>query len=201
MMRCPMSESRELPWKAYPVYRPVRRAPTAALIATLAVVMAGHVLFWTVEPVSDALDRVAAWSGQLVQPTLAINVLEFAVLVAVWFGAFGLRGPDVGVHVDRLSAGLRVLVGGWLGIQVIRVIAAVIVDRRVDTVNGGWIVGAIAGQVLGNALVEEIVHRGLMLPQLYDRIHARSERRRLVAAVVEFRSLSIARLLIYGHDR
>ena len=65
------------------MYRPVRRVPTAALIATLTVVIGGHLLFWTVEPVSKALDRVAAWSGHLVQPTLTINVLELVVLVAV----------------------------------------------------------------------------------------------------------------------
>jgi uncharacterized protein len=167
----------------------VRRLPTAAVVSTLAVVFLGHVLFWTVESVSNGLDAISAWSDQLIQPTLTINVVQLVVLAGLWFLAFGVRVRDLGIQVERLRAGLGLLVGGWLCIQLIRVSAAIIVGHGFEVDHGEWLVGAFAGQVLGNALVEEIVHRGLVLPQLYDRMRAGAERWRLVRAVVVSSSL------------
>lgn len=176
MMRRPMNE--------LPVYRPVRHVSSAALIATLAVVFGGHVLFWTVEPVSSALDSVATWSGQLIQPTLTINAIELVLLVALWFGAFGLRQSDLGIFGERLRGGLCVLVAGWLGIQLVRVVAALVTGQGLVAGHTRWVIGAALAQLLGNALVEEIVHRGLIFPQLYQRIRARSDRERVLRAVV-----------------
>jgi membrane protease YdiL (CAAX protease family) len=168
----------------------VRRVPTSAVVATLAVIVVGHMLFWMVAPVSSALDAIATWSGSLIQPTLTINVAELLALLVCWFGILRLQPSDVGLESRDLRLGLFVLLGGWLAIQLIRLLAAIVVGQGIApsaVVESGqirWLLGAFLGQVVGNALGEELVHRGLILRQIFQRLRRGSERQRLVRALV-----------------
>jgi uncharacterized protein len=185
-----MSESREPPWGGYPVYRPRRRIPTAGLIATIAVMVADLMLFWTVAPVANALDVIATWSGGLIQSSLTGNAMRLVALVALWFGVLALRPRDIGLELAGLSIGLRVLVGGWLVIQLSRAIGTVVIgdqlawSTELQSRGVTWLVGAIIAQVFGTAFVEEVVHRGLFLPQLFIRIRGGGEGQRVARALL-----------------
>lgn len=174
----------------YPVYQPERRLSAVGLWATAGVLLADHILFWTWAPMAGALDDVEGWSGGWLQPTLTGNAVRFAALAALWFGVLRWRPRDLGLRAAGWVPALGVLAAGWLAIQAVRAGVALVAGDglawSVDLGGGSarWLLASVIAQVLGTAFVEEVVHRGLFIPQVYARAPGATEHHRLVWAVV-----------------
>lgn len=123
-------------------------------------------------PWFDPLERA---TGGLVNATLQANLLNLILFGVFVFGLGRLRPADVGLEWGKLPRALLLTGALWLGMQIIALIISAInssisldplwVERGV---TGG--LGVLTGQLLGNALFEELLYRGLLWPQFFGRI-------------------------------
>jgi membrane protease YdiL (CAAX protease family) len=111
-------------------------------------------------------------TGFLIQPTLVGGLFSLVVIGVMLFVVGRLRGSDIGWQARELRLGLWVTFGFWIAMNV--VLAAigalgdgVFLNRSWKQPGASALVGALIGQLLGNALAEETVFRGFLLPQLY----------------------------------
>lgn len=124
----------------------------------LAVVSVAATLFFV------ATSTVVAW------PTLVSAWVGMVVLVGgLVFAWAGLRPRDVGLRAGDLGVGLAVTLLVWACIQLVGVAQG---GWRVDDAwhepgGPGRLLGRGVEQLFGNALHEEIVFRGFLLPQLF----------------------------------
>jgi membrane protease YdiL (CAAX protease family) len=153
----------------------IRRATWSNLGLTIfayacATVIVSAVLFQG--RISASLGALYAATGFLIQSTLVGGLFSLAVVALIVFAIGRLRPSDVGWNWRGFWLGLVVTLGFWMAMNA--VLAALgFVDDGV-TVDAGWeqrgigaIVGGLMGQLLGNALVEETMFRGFLLPQFY----------------------------------
>jgi len=123
---------------------------------------------WFVVLPRGYLLKIDGATGHLVQPTLVANAMTgVAVAIVSWPT---LR--DLGLE-RGLVRGLVVLLLGYGVIQLGLAIAAggELAPGRALTAPAGTVVGGVVAQVVGTALVEESVFRGLLFRQLALRMH------------------------------
>jgi len=110
----------------------------------------------------------------LVQPTLQFAVLLMACVIGgiVWL-AGGTRPRDLGWGAGKAWTGIAFTAAVWLAVQLVTLAISVIGGRPL-AINSVWsagqwtfAAGALVSQLLGNALAEETMFRGFLLPQLY----------------------------------
>lgn len=173
------------------------------------------VLAWSnVELIRGVSRPVSAVTGGLVTPTLIIYlpllVISIGVLF-VWLGGLGFS--DVGLEQRDLPLGIVVTVIAW-GLIQFAVVLSLLDAGEPIAVNRDWYtagvlvsIGPLVGQLLGNALYEEVVMRGFLLVQLHKRarrIWGGSPGLALFAAVVGsqliFASLHVPNRLARGAD-
>jgi uncharacterized protein len=146
---------------------PVRRMSAPVLVGVCVMLALSIAFTWGILLPSRYLRPIARATGYLVQPTLITNaVTGVAVVIVSWPT---LR--DLGL-ARGLVRGLVVLVTGYAAIQVGLAIAArELVPGPALTAPAGAIIGSVVAQVVGTALVEESVFRGLLFRQLALRMH------------------------------
>jgi membrane protease YdiL (CAAX protease family) len=156
------------------------------LAATVALQLALAAIFWrglsawlaahVVQPMGGWIDVTLVFSGGL-----------FLVLVAVFAGWLGLRFEDVGLTRRGLPAGLLALLGGWAAIQLLCA-TPMLVGSPVRIARPEHPFSALfadlAGQLLGNALLEEFFYRGILFGQLLIALRARLPRLALSGSVL-----------------
>jgi membrane protease YdiL (CAAX protease family) len=146
--------------------------------------------------VFDPVDRA---SGGLVTRTLLANLVALAVGVGLVILRVGrLRPGDVGLVRSKLPAGIIFTVGMWLVVQIL-VLAQSLLSEGTITIDPQWstvgvtaMLGALIGQLLGNALYEEIGYRGFLFPQVVAKLEHRWPgfgRRAVVVAMVTSQGL------------
>ncbi len=141
----------------------------------------------------DPLERA---TGGLINATLQANLLGLALFALFVFGLGRLRPADVGLEWRKLPQALLVTGLLWLGMQVAALaISLVRGGVALDAVwverGAGAVLGWLIGQLLGNALVEELLYRGLLLPQLFHKFKIGNRRLRLVAAAAAMLALFV----------
>jgi membrane protease YdiL (CAAX protease family) len=123
---------------------------------------------------------VTASTGGLVRPTLVANVFGLLVLFGALRRWAGLEPRAVGIRwgAPRLAGSL--LVGCWLAVQAVGVLAlwgrGLPVAPRFDLDALLLATGTVLSQAAGVALFEEVVYRGLLFGTLATRFDARLER-------------------------
>lgn len=118
----------------------------------------------------------------LINSTLVANFLLLVVVViGLLFGLGRLRPSDVGLYRRQIVPALLTGVVIWVIFQLVALIAAffsgsVSINSLWRDEGGAAVAGRLIGQLLGNALVEEIVFRGFLFSQLllrFDRLPRR----------------------------
>jgi hypothetical protein len=123
--------------------------------------------------VLDLLRPIVEPTGRGLHPTLLVYVPFLAVVVwGLIFRAGRLRPRDVGLVRSHVTLGAGVTAATWLLMQATGVVVLLLEGRPV-VVHGYWttvgalaILGGLVGQLLGNALFEEVVYRGFLMVQL-----------------------------------
>jgi membrane protease YdiL (CAAX protease family) len=130
--------------------------------------------------VRNTLDNIAKSTGELVQVPLIVGPFYFAMVGTVIFGLGQLRFSDVGWRLADVVPSLLVTLAFWAAMQPALAIWGVATGGELQwnevwtTSSGaGRIFGELLSQLLGNALLEEMVFRGFFLPQLYLKASAR----------------------------
>lgn len=135
-------------------------------------------------------------TGGLINATLQANLLGLILFAVFVFGLGRLRPADVGLERRKLRQALLVTVLLWLGMQVAAL--AISLLRGGVAVDAVWaergasaVLGWLIGQLVGNALVEELLYRGLLLPQLFLKFKITSRGLRLAAAAAAMLALFV----------
>jgi membrane protease YdiL (CAAX protease family) len=170
--------------------RPAGWAALLLFLAATGVYVTGSVLVFEAGLLNPAISS----TNGLVDATLLCSAVALLVIVGgIVFGIGKLRPGQVGLHAGRLPLGLGVTLALWLLAQFVGLSAGLIdagsiaIHRNWPALGAAWIVGALIGQLFGNALFEEIAYRGFLLPQVYLKLGGRwsaSPKARLAAAVV-----------------
>ena len=157
------------------MFAAIHRASWLVLAATVvayacATMIVSAVLFQG--RVSDSLGSLYVATGFLIQSTLVGGLFSLAVVGLMVFGVGRLRASDIGWTWRHLGLGLSVTLGLWIAMNGVLAVLAALGDGV--SIYEGWkqrrisaMVGGLIGQFLGNALAEETMFRGFLLPQFY----------------------------------
>lgn len=167
---------------------PVRSTPAAALVATIiassvGIGLANYLFFsrsdsfiWAIQESSDG------WINANLILFLPLTILIVGGLILGW----GKQRPvHLGLHSNWGAQLFGYLVGGWLAIQLLAVIATLVSGDGL-TLHGAWrehgaglVIGLLIAMVFGTAFFEDSVFRGYLLPQFYLRLEELFENHRL----------------------
>jgi membrane protease YdiL (CAAX protease family) len=153
------------------------RETTWIVLALAAVAQVGANLFVNAvlfqDPAARALDAIHRATGGLVQATLVASLFNLTVVGLVIFGVGRLRGADVGWRPRAILPGFLITLGFWAALHV-GLAVALTIDQGEYRWHSAWtqpgpsvVLGWLLAQLLGNALAEETMFRGFLLPQLY----------------------------------
>lgn len=125
---------------------------------------------------SGALGILSGPTAGLVSSTLLANAVTLAVVVAFIHLIGGLSADDLGLRPTQLLLALGITFAVWLGVNVLQV--AYTLGKHIPVaVNPEWerlgaprMLGVLLGQILGNALFEEIMFRGFLFQQMRLRL-------------------------------
>jgi hypothetical protein len=123
--------------------------------------------------VRETLGAVQRATDGLVQGTLIGSPLIFGCVGVVVFGVGRLRCSDVGWRLAKLRPALLVTLAFWGAMQLGLALWVALSGGQPEWNHAwhqrgiGWFCGQLLGQLLGNALLEEMVFRGFFLPQFY----------------------------------
>lgn len=129
------------------------------------------------------LGRLLVWAPRLtaglVSATMAAYLLVFAGLWCILRIRGGLRLRDIGLHSGTIRSGLLITLVMWLLTNGIHAVAGAASGHAL-TLHPDWqrqgvltVIGTFLGQLLGNALCEEIVYRHVLITQLMARAKGR----------------------------
>jgi len=118
----------------------------------------------------DASRALCRATGNLFHPTLANYLPLFAVLTLCWWKLARLGPADLGLVRADLPRALLWVLGFWVTAQ----LGLLVLQGGPTTLHPYWdggmgattALGSLLGQVLGNALYEELFWRGFVLVQL-----------------------------------
>jgi membrane protease YdiL (CAAX protease family) len=138
-----------------------------AIVGVCVMLMLDIAFGWYILVPSQQLRLIERATAHLVQPTLVLNATTGAFVALVARSTLRDLGLDRG-----LVRGLVVLVTGYATIQVgLATAAGELVPGRALTAPAGVVIRSVIAQVVGTALVEESVFRGLVFRQLALRMH------------------------------
>jgi membrane protease YdiL (CAAX protease family) len=122
--------------------------------------------------ISEQLGSLYMATRFLVQASLVAGLFSMVVVGVILFGVRRLKGSDVGWKLPDVWQGAMVTIGFWVAMNV--VLAVFVAIKGGVFLNETWttrgpiaVLGGLIGQLVGNALVEETVFRGFLLPQFY----------------------------------
>ena len=125
---------------------------------------------------SGALGILSGPTAGLISSTLLANTMMLAIVVGFLHLVGGLSAGDLGLHSARLPIALGVTFALWLGVNLLQIAFAL--GKHIPVaVNPDWeklgaprMLGILLGQILGNALFEEIMFRGFLFQQMRLRL-------------------------------
>jgi uncharacterized protein len=132
---------------------------------------------------SGVLQAIAKWSHGTLSVTLLINGILLLVVVPVLCGWGRLTLRELGLRPAKLYLAARVTLALWvllnLGAAAWQVWVGSALQLGVLWQRPGatWMLGDLLGQLLGNALCEEVLFRAVLLRQAYWHLTRVSERR------------------------
>ncbi len=141
-------------------------------------------IIFEVEILFPQITQVAHATKGLVQPTLLWSLLLFIIVIGggIRLGS-NLRARDIGLSMSQIPTGLIVTLGVWVTLQVILLFIALIgkessvsLSTAFETEQWTTTLGLLTAQVLGNALAEESMFRGFLMPQLYLKFGGRRDK-------------------------
>ena len=151
----------------------------STLALALALYLAVNFLVVFVLFPSGVLRVLAGPTGGLVSSTLVANAVVMVSVLGVLRWKSGLGAADVGLASRGVAAGAVVTALSWAGINLFQALWGFHVDARVQP-DTSWTqfgalhtVGVFLAQLLGNALFEEILFRGVLFEQLRLRLLSR----------------------------
>jgi membrane protease YdiL (CAAX protease family) len=160
----------------------IRETTWRVLALTMLAVLGASLLvnFVAVQPaVREVLSEIERTTVGLVQVPLVAAPLYFAIVGTIVFGVGRLRWSDVGWRRSAIAPGLLVTFAFWIAMQCGLAVWVMLFgeqlafNRAWTTLGIAWFTGQLLGQLLGNALLEEMVFRGFFLPQFYLKASAR----------------------------
>lgn len=152
--------------------KPVHLASWPTLAGALILYFALNYLVVFVLFPSGTLGILSRPTAGLVSSTLLANASMSLVLLVFlkWFG--GLTANDLGLRSNAWIAAIALTVAVWLALNLFQIVWAAI-ERAPLAVNPDWhrlgtpsTLGRFLGQLLGNALFEEVLFRGLFFQQI-----------------------------------
>ncbi|HEX2474621.1 MAG TPA: type II CAAX endopeptidase family protein [Lacipirellulaceae bacterium] len=153
----------------------IRRTSWLVLASTIVVyACATLVVNWVLfqGKIGQSLGSLYSATGFLIRSTLVGGLFTLLVIGTLVIAVGRLRCSDVGWAAREFRLGLLVTFGFWLAMNVVLAAIGALGDGVV--LNQSWrqpeataLVGSLIGQLLGNALAEETIFRGFLLPQLY----------------------------------
>ena len=125
---------------------------------------------------SGALGILSGPTAGLVSSTLLANTMMLAIVVGFLHLVGGLSAGDLGLRSTHLPLALGVTFALWLGVNLLQMAYAL--GKHIPVaVNPDWeklgaprMLGILLGQILGNALFEEIMFRGFLFQQMRLRL-------------------------------
>ena len=125
---------------------------------------------------SGALGILSGPTAGLVSSTLLANTMMLAIVVGFLHLVGGLSAGDLGLRSTHLPIALGVTFALWLGVNLLQMAYAL--GKHIPVaVNPDWeklgaprMLGILLGQILGNALFEEIMFRGFLFQQMRLRL-------------------------------
>lgn len=144
-------------------------------------------------PWFDPLERA---SGGLLNATLQANLLGLLLFGVFVFWLGRLRPADVGLERNKLPRAVLLTGLLWLAMQAVclaisAVTGGVSLDADWTRRGATGMFGLLISQLMGNALAEELVYRGLLLPQFFLRLRIASRTWRTAAAAALMLALFI----------
>jgi membrane protease YdiL (CAAX protease family) len=193
-MSKPWLHTREATWWVLAVF----------LVATVAVAAFVNLVFFRL----DSPDAIVRATLGLIDWTLMGSAFSLLIVVGgVIFGLGRLRPAEVGLIAARLPEAIVVTALLWIATQAL-VMAGAWAALGEIPINPRWaergvtvVIGALIAQLLGNALAEEIIYRGFLLPQSWLKLPARTGWRLLVAVLISqsiFALSHIPNRIFYG---
>ena len=145
---------------------------------------------------SPIFDPIARATGGLINGTLQANLLTILLFSLIVFGWGKLHPADVGLDWTKLGQGFSLTALLWLAMQAIMLLISWLSGEvRLDPTWGERgvpaVLGALIGQLAGNAFFEEMNYRGFYLSQFYLKLKKVSERRRMTLAILTMLGLFI----------
>jgi membrane protease YdiL (CAAX protease family) len=142
----------------------IERPMPPPLLALVVVVLAADItLTWELLIEGGVLDGIARATGGLVQPPLVAMGKTALLLAPIVFGLGRLRPRELGLVAARVAPGAAATLTVWAGVQVVLFAGALIAGRIEAT---PVLAGSVVAQLLGTALIEEAIFRGLLFGQL-----------------------------------
>ena len=125
---------------------------------------------------SGALGILSGPTAGLVSSTLLANTMMLAIVVGFLHLVGGLSAGDLGLRSTHLPIALGITFALWLGLNLLQM--AYSLGKHIPVaVNPDWeklgaprMLGILLGQILGNALFEEIMFRGFLFQQMRLRL-------------------------------
>ena len=120
--------------------------------------------------------RVEAGTAGLVAPGLFIGIAGVVLVVLLALGIGRLRPSDAGLEPSAVIAGLAMSAMVWGVSQVVTILPRVVAEQGLapnpSLVRLPLHAGGLLAAALAIAASDGIVFRGILLPQLYLRLHA-----------------------------
>lgn len=134
----------------------------------------------------DLFAPVARLSGGWVQPTLVAALVAFACAAPLLLAAGRMRLADMGWRGADLRVGAALLLAlfALLQLQALAGGAPAALAPAWSERGAARVLGALIAQLLGTALLEETLFRGVLLPQTYMRLAGRMRPAWALAAAV-----------------
>jgi membrane protease YdiL (CAAX protease family) len=127
-------------------------------------------------------------TGGLLHPTLVGSGVSL-LLVLLLFRALSVRPQQLGLAWRHLPRGLAALGGTWLGTQLLATLGSLSTGEPLAA-TGAWsgpraveTTGALLGQLLGNALLEEVLFRAFLVTALVELLRRHGVRRAVLWGV------------------
>ncbi|HHL52313.1 MAG TPA: CPBP family intramembrane metalloprotease [Flammeovirgaceae bacterium] len=115
-----------------------------------------------------AFKPIYKYSHGLLHPTLQGNLISLLIFGFIIFKAGKLRPKDILLTRENFKSGLKWGLIIWLVLQVLVLLYHLYSGRPVVAVEQSrQSLGVLAGQLFGNALLEEMLYRGILLWQIY----------------------------------
>ena len=115
------------------------------------------------------LEPITSATGGLVNGTLVVNIINLLVFVGFGFMRLGkMSYMDLGLDRRKIMEAVAITVSLWGLIQLSNIMIATAIRFNDQLLSQSWstLVGAFLGQLLGNALFEEIAFRGFLMVQI-----------------------------------